>query len=112
MALTLAQARAQWVANNPFPVIVEVDGAHVPTSQAEYDAMADDRAASLVTQSIQADADAARTLLRKKYRAAKTITTSPVGTTAADVRTAVVQHRAILDGLLEVLKDAALILDD
>jgi hypothetical protein len=42
--MTLVEARAAWVAANPFPRTISEDGVHRSTTQAEYDAMADDRA--------------------------------------------------------------------
>lgn len=106
---TLPDALAAWKLANPFP---QKNGDGTFTTQAEYDAMATERAPLLLEQMNRQEADAARVLLRKKYRAAKTILDTPVGTTAADVRTAVAQHRTILGGLIEVLKDSGLLLDD
>ncbi len=53
-----------------------------------------------------------RIQLRRKYRAARTVLDQPIGTTQAQVRQNVVEHRNILSGLIEILKDSGLLLDD
>lgn len=58
------------------------------------------------------EALAASITLRRKYRWAKNILDNPIGTTQSQVRQNVIEHRQILSGLLEVLKDAAIVLDD
>lgn len=100
---TLADARTRWITENPRVP---------PETQANYDARADAAAYVMLSQMGQEETEATRIAVRKKYRAAKTMLDAPVGTTAADVRQAVVQHRTILSGLIEALKDAGILLDD
>lgn len=111
MTTTPQQLIDQWKIANPFPLPVFENGISRLTSQEDYDAMLAERVVTLTKQAARMNEEEARTALRKKYRAAKTILDTPVGSTAADVRTAVIQHRNILSGLIEVLKDASLILD-
>lgn len=101
---TLAQARVRWLAENPIASI------NPPVNQAAYDAMADDRATMILSQMNQEESDAARILLRKKYRAAKTELATAV--TAGNAVTRLTNTRTIIDGLLDILKDANLVLDD
>ncbi len=64
----------------------------------------------LLGQMNQEEADAARIVLRKKYRAAKT--ELAIAVTAGNAVPRLTNTRTIIDGLLEILKDAQLVLDD
>lgn len=101
---TLAQARTRWLAENP------IGSPGYALSQSDYDAMADDRATIMLEQMNREEADAARILLRKKYRAAKT--ELAIAVTAGNAVTRLTNARTIIDGLLEILKDSGIVLDD
>lgn len=124
---TLAELRAQWIINNPFP-LKDDDGTsdgHL-TTQGEYDTRADDRAAILFKQQAQEEADAARIALRKKYLVWQTHKASwatefaqAAPTTLAQTITRLQATRTAfnvlvgdMDALIEVLKDAGMLLDD
>lgn len=108
---TLAQARARWVTENP------IGSAWVPTKQAEYDAMADDRQYLMLDRMRMEQRDADRTAATKQYRAARTIVDRnlPIlqGTpTAVQVRDATKDSYVMWDKLLEALKATGTLLDD
>lgn len=63
---TLAQARSQWVSDNPISSI------NPPVNQSDYDAMADDRAAILLAQLNGEEAAAAAALDRQQFIAGMT----------------------------------------
>jgi long-subunit acyl-CoA synthetase (AMP-forming) len=87
-----------------------VDGERVTLDATAYDARIAEMASALRQQQLEAEADAARVLLRKKYRAAKT--ELAIAVTAGNAVTRLTNTRTIIDGLLEILKDSGLVLDD
>jgi hypothetical protein len=102
--MTLAQAIVMWKTQNPieslFPVV----------TTEEYELMAADRGQMLLDAYNLQQAEAARIALRKKYRAAKT--ELAIAVTAQNAVTRLTNTRTIIDGLLEILKDSGLVLDD
>jgi CTP:molybdopterin cytidylyltransferase MocA len=103
-----------------------IDGASVTLGAAAYDARIAEMASAIRQQQLDAEADAARVLLRKKYRAWQTHKASwateyarPVGTTLASALARLQATRDAfnvlvgdMDAVIEVLKDSGLVLDD
>jgi hypothetical protein len=72
MPITREAARAAWVAANPFPVMVDDNGLTRPSIQAEYDAMADEKAGYWQEADAQRDLTALLLARRAQVRTALT----------------------------------------
>lgn len=67
--MTLAEARAAWVVANPFPRTLNIGAIHRPTTQAEYDAMADDQAQRWLERVTAEDAESIEETRRETAKA-------------------------------------------